>query len=53
MISASVFLFLVGLILTVYGQANSARIARCDDPEFVKTAENVQWCAKVGPPSAH
>ena len=49
LMTASVFLFLASLILMYYGQANSARIARCDDPEFVKVVENVQWCAKVRP----
>jgi hypothetical protein len=51
--AVSVFLLLVSLILMYFGQANSARIARCDDPEFVKIAENVQWCAKVRPSVDH
>ena len=42
-----IFVILTCLILMYYGQVNSAKIARCDDPEFVKNPQNVEWCENM------
>lgn len=45
--SLCIFVILVCLVLLFYGQTNSARLARCDDPEFAKHSENVEYCQAV------
>lgn len=47
LISLCVFLILASLILMFYGQANNAKMARCDNPEFAKNPEHVQYCQAV------